>query len=216
VRRFATTLTVAMAGVAAVASAAEAATFSIAPVKACYLSGEPITATGTGFTPGGAAEIAFDGDSLGQFAVDAAGGVLVKGPLGSMPGVKTHALTATDPANPVLTATASFLGTMNTVTFKPKRSTPGSRVRIKGYGFLDGPRVYMHVRGRGYRSDGRIAKPKAPCGTFTTRTPIVPAGASPGEYKIQFDSKGRYSKKTRPAVHATLTVFRTARSSAAR
>jgi hypothetical protein len=207
----------AVAGAAAVATTGEAATFSIAPAMPCYLSGGTVTGTGAGFTAAGPVDIAADGTSLGQVTADPLGG-LVTPPitLGEMRAVKSHTLTATDQTNPALTATATFLGTTNTVSVKPSRGSAGTPRRIKGYGFLAGPKVYMHVRGRGYKSDGRIAKPKGACGTFEVRTTIVRAGASDGVYKIQFDAKRRYSKKTKPSVRGTLTVFHKARSSAAR
>ena len=210
-RRFATTLTVAMAGAATVTTTAEAQTLAIAPVKPCYLSGEVVTATGSGYTPTGVVDVAADGTSIGQLSADAAG-AFTSPPItfGALRGVKTHTLTTTDQTNPALTATASFLGTTNTVSVKPPRGPAGTPRRIKGYGFLAGPRVYMHVRGRGYKSDTRIAKPKGPCGTFEVRKTIVRAGSRDGVYKVQFDAKKRYSKKTRPSVRGTLTVFRRA------
>jgi len=218
VRRLATTLTMAMAGTAAVAATAEAATISIAPVKPCYLSGELVTATGTGFTPGGQVGVGIDGTSLtgGPFVADGAGSLGLTVGLGTMRAVKTHTLTATDATNPALTASASFLGTTNTVSVKPKRGPAGTPRRLKGYGFLAGPKVFMHVRRRGYKSDKRIARAKAPCGTFKVRKTIVPAGARDGVYNVQFDAKRRYSKKTRPALRGKLTVYRTLSSTAAR
>jgi hypothetical protein len=211
VRRFAMTLTMAMAGTAAVATTAEAATFTIAPAQPCYISGGIVTGTGGAFTPASVVDVLADGSRLGAVTADAAGGFVTPPiTLGQMRGVKTHTLTATDPANPALTASASFLGTTNTVTFKPRRATPGTRIRIKGWGFLGGPRVYMHVRGRGFKSDRRIARTSGPCGLFTTRVPIVPAGTSPGTYNLQFDSKRRYSRRTTPSVLARLRVYRVA------
>jgi hypothetical protein len=211
------TLTMAVAGTVAAATTAKAETISIAPVKPCYLTGEEVTATGAGFTAGGPVDFAIDGTSIGQLpAADAAGGFGIPVTFGTMRGVKSHALTATDTTNPALKATESFLGTSNTVTVKPKRATAGARMRLKGYGFLEGSRVYMHVRKRGYKSDSRLARAKAPCGTFQVRRKIVPVGARSGTYKVQFDQKRRYSAQTEPSVRGTLTVFRTAGSSSAR
>ena len=44
---------IAAAGSAALAGTAQAASLTITPAKPCYLSGERITATAAGFTPGG-------------------------------------------------------------------------------------------------------------------------------------------------------------------
>jgi hypothetical protein len=207
----------AVAGAAAVGTPAGAATFTIAPAKSCYLSGDIVTGTGGGFTPSGQVDVAADGTSLGQAQADAVGFLATRPiSLGEMRAVKSHTLTATDLTDPSLTATATFLGTTNTVSVKPPRGSAGTPRRIKGYGFLAGPKVYMHVRGHGYKSDGRIAKPKGACGTFEVRRTIVRAGARDGVYKVQFDAERRYSKKTKPSVRGTLKVFHKARSSAAR
>jgi hypothetical protein len=211
------TLTMALAGAAAVATTAAAQTFTIAPVKPCYLGGDVVNGTGTAFTPGGQVDILADGSSLGQVPADAAGGFITPAiTLGTMRAVKSHTLTATDLTNPALTATTTFLGTTNTVSVKPSRGRAGTPRRLKGYGFTAGPKVYMHVRRRGYKSDSKIAKAKGPCGTFKVRKTIVPAGAGDGKYTVQFDSKRRYSKNTRPSFVGVLTVYHTASSSAAR
>jgi hypothetical protein len=126
--------------------------------------------------------------------------------LGAMRGAKSHGLTATDQTNPAVVANAAFLGTTRQVVVKPADAAAGTPRRLKGYGFMSGPRVYMHVRGNGYSSDKRIAKPSGPCGTFATRTVIVPASAGLGRYRVQFDHKKKYSKKTRPRYKGTMTV----------
>jgi hypothetical protein len=123
-----------------------------------------------------------------------------------MRGAKSHGLTATDQTNPALVANTAFLGTTRQVVVKPQDADAGTPRRLKGYGFMSGPRVYMHVRGNGYSADKRIAKPSGPCGTFATRTVIVPASAGLGRYRVQFDRKKRYSKKTRPRTVGFMTV----------
>jgi hypothetical protein len=201
-------VTIAAAGSAALATTAQAATFTVAPVKPCYVSGEKITAAGAGFTPGGFVNVAFDGKPLpgSPAPADAAGNFGGTIRVGAMKGVKTHALTATDQTNPALTAGFSFLGTTRQVVVKPRNARAGTKRRLKGYGFMSGPRVYMHVRGNGYSADKRVAKPSGPCGTFVTRRIIVPASAGLGRYRVQFDHKKKYSKKTRPRVVGSMTV----------
>ncbi len=216
-RRFAMTLTMALAGTATVATTASAQTFTIAPVKPCYINGDAVNGTGAAFTPMGSVDILADGTSLGQVTADAAGGFLTPAiTLGRMPGVKSHTLTATDLTNPALTATTTFKGTTNKVSVKPAHGTAGTPRRIKGSGFTAGPKVYMHVRRKSYKSDSRIAKTNGACGNFQVRKTIVPASAGDGVYKVQFDSKRRYSKKTRPRVLGTLTLSHSAGASAAR
>jgi hypothetical protein len=199
-------VTIVMAGSAGLAGTAQAQSLTIAPVKPCYLSGEQVTTTAAGFTPGGLVDFAIDGKALGPLVADPAGTVVGSLTLGGMRGAKSHGLSATDQSNPALVANAAFLGTTRQVVVKPQDAAAGTPRRLKGYGFMNGPRVYMHVRGNGYSSDKRIAKPSGPCGTFATRKVIVPASAGLGRYRVQFDHKKKYSKKTRPRYKGTMTV----------
>jgi hypothetical protein len=199
-------VTIVMAGSAGLAGTAQAQSLTIAPVKPCYLSGEQVTTTAAGFTPGGLVDFAIDGKALGPLVADPAGTVVGSLTLGGMRGAKSHGLSATDQSNPALVANAAFLGTTRQVVVKPQHGRAGTPRRVKGYGFFGGSRVYMHVRGHGYRADKRIAKPSGPCGTFATRKVIVPASAGLGRYRVQFDHKKKYSKKTRPRYKGTMTV----------
>jgi hypothetical protein len=201
-------VTIVMAGGAALAATAQAQSLSIAPPKPCYLAGDQITTTATGFTPGGLVNFTIDGTSLGPLVADPAGTAVGALTLGTMRGVKSHGLSATDQTNPALVANVAFLGTTRQVVVKPRNAAAGTPRRLKGYGFLAGPRVYMHVRGGGYSADKRIAKPSGACGTFATRKVIVPASAGLGRYRVQFDHKKKLSKKTRPRVVGTMRVSR--------
>jgi hypothetical protein len=193
---------------AAVAATAQAATLTIAPVKPCYVPGDVVTATGTGFTPSAPLTFAIDGSSLGQLPADTAGSVVTPVTFGAMPGgIKTHALSVTDATNPALTASVSYVGTNTTASVNPGRASAGTPRRIKGRGFTGSKKVYMHVRRGRYKTNTRIARAKGPCGTFSTRRTIVPLGARDGVYKVQFDGKKHYSNRTRPRVSGTLTVF---------
>ena len=199
-------LIIGMAGSAALAGTAQAQTLTIAPPQPCYLAGQQITATAAGFTAGGLVNFAVDGTALGPLVADPSGSVGALIRLGGMKGAKSHGLTATDQTNPALVANAAFLGTTRQVVVKPKNASAGKERRLKGYGFMSGPKVYMHVRGGGYSADKRIASPSGPCGTFATRKVIVPASAGLGRYRVQFDHKKQYSKTTRPRVVGTMRV----------
>lgn len=199
-------VTLVTAGGVVLAANAQAQSVTITPVKPCYLAGEQITATAAGFTPGGLVDFAIDGRSLGPLVADPAGTAAGMITLGGMRGAKSHGLTATDQSNPALVANAAFLGTTRRVVVKPVNAPAGRARKLTGYGFLAGPRVYMHVRGKGYSADKRIARPSGPCGTFVTRQVIVPSSAGTGRYRVQFDAKKKYSKKTRPRVVGTMRV----------
>ena len=215
-RRIATAFTITAAGTAAAAGTAQAApSIAISPAKPCYLSGETVTASGAGFNAHSSIEVKLDLTSLGRINADAAGNLAANVTLGRLRGVKSHTLTAIDGANPALVASTSFLATTNLVRVKPKRARAGRKLRLRGRGFLAGPRVYMHVRGHGYKSDKRVGRAKGPCGTFSTRRRIVPRSAATGSYRVQFDAKRRYSKKTRPRVVGRMRVTRRVGASAA-
>jgi hypothetical protein len=215
-KRLGTALTTAMVATATFATTAHAQSLAIDSQRPCYLAGEQFTASGAGFTAGGLVDVQLDGQSLGQINADAAGNLAVPTiTLGTMKGAKSHSLTVVDQTNTALTATTSFMGTTNQVIVKPANAPAGTKRRLKGYGFLAGPRVFMHVRGNGYSADKRIAKPSGPCGTFVTRKLIVPASAGLGNYRVQFDAKKKYSKKTRPRVVGTMRVSLQARGATA-
>lgn len=205
-RRLGKAGTIVIAGSAVFAGSAHAQSLSIAPVQQCYLAGDQITTTAAGFTPGGFVDFAVDGTALGPLVADASGTAVGSLTLGGMRGVKSHGLSATDRTNPALVANVAFLGTTRQVVVKPRNAPAGRERRLKGYGFLAGPRVYMHVRGRGYSADKRIARSGGPCGTFVTRKVIVPSSAGLGRYRVQFDHVKKYSKKTRPRVVGFMTV----------
>jgi hypothetical protein len=200
---------VATVGTLATAATAQAATVAITPVKGCYLTGESDTLSGTGYTPNGSVNIAVDGTTVFSLTADASGNIGTSLQFGTMKAVKTHTLTATDAANPALTASVSFVGTTHQVATRSGKGKPGKKVKLRGYGFLFGPKAYMHVNGHGIHTTTFLARPKAPCGTFSVKKKLVPKGAPVGRYKVQFDARRKFSKKTQPRLVYPLTVFRT-------
>jgi hypothetical protein len=213
-RRAVIAFTVATAGMAATAAAAQAATLAIGPARPCQLSGQKVNMLGGGYTPSSYVDFTIDGKSLGSLPTDPSGSLAGQITLGSLKGVKSHALVATDQANPALTASTSFMGTTRQVTVKPKHARAGKKLKLKGYGFLNGGKVYMHVRRGGYAADAKVGKPKGVCGTWSGKRHVVPSSAASGVYHVQFDQKKRYSKKTQPRVRGTMTVTRTLSSTA--
>jgi hypothetical protein len=210
-----TAFTVATAGLAATAATAQASTLAIGPARACQLSGQQINMLGGGYTANGYVDFTIDGQALGSLPTDAAGSLAGRITLGALKGVKTHVVKAVDETNPALTASTSFTGTTRQVTVKPTHARAGKKLKLKGYGFLERGKAYMHVRGHGLSSDSRVGKPKGPCGTWAAHRSIVPSFASSGVYHVQFDQKKRYSKKTQPRVRGTMTVTRTLHSAGA-
>jgi hypothetical protein len=197
-------------GTAAFAATAHAAaTLSISPVQGCYLSGQQAVVTGSGYTPNGQVNAAFAGATTSVYA-DASGNIALDLIFPGVKGVKGYEVAATDVTNTALTASIPLLATRLHVDVNPAHAAAGKKLRIKGYGMLGGPKVYMHIRGpHHYKSDTRIAKSKAPCGTFKVHRKMVPASAVPGAYKVRFDHKKKYSKNTSPQTGGTLTITRT-------
>jgi hypothetical protein len=202
-------MTVATAGMTAMAGTAQAASLGLSPGQPCYMSGEQAQLDASGYTANSTVTGTFAGLS-GTFNTDAAGntGALLTFP--GVKGIKTETATITDDTNPAITASLSMLVTRRHVDVNPTHAAAGKKLRIKGYGLTGGPKVYMHIRGpHHYRSDTKIGKAHGPCGTFKTRRKIVGKGAAAGAYKVRFDHKKKYSKKTVPQTGGTLTITHT-------
>jgi uncharacterized membrane protein len=202
-------LTVAALGgaLALVAAApAEAATLTLAGSKDCYRAGDVLTLNGAGFTPSGQASISLEGKDLGFVPTDAAGNFSAPLRVGILKGVSTRTLIATDAVNPANVAQAQFLGSALAVTVRPRNGAAGRKLRINAAGFTTGKRLYAHVVRKRYRRNVFVGKLKGPCRTLKKRKRIMPGTTPSGVYTVQFDTKRRYSKKTKVWVRFTVTV----------
>jgi hypothetical protein len=189
-----------------------AATLTAAPARDCYrgggvlnpktrvVSGEVVTLSGTGFTPGGTVAITSNGKLLGTDTVDAAGnfsGVLTLN-LANGQALKTFA--ATDQSNPALTASIPLRTSALTVNLKPKQGRPDRRFTIGARGFTTGKLLYAHiVKGR-FRRTVKIGRLKGPCHKITARKRLFPSNVATGVYRVQFDSRRKYSSNTKVKV----------------
>jgi hypothetical protein len=214
-RRVMKAITAATVGLAVAAATADAATLALDPAKACYLKGESATLSGSGFTASGAVNVSVDGEPQGSLQADTAGNFAVQfNFVGELNAVKSHPITATDATNPAITATLPFVGTTQQVATKNRRGKPGQKTKLRGYGFVFGPKAYMHVRGHGIKSNKFLKRTKAPCGTFTVKKAFVPSSAPIGKYRVQFDHKKAYKKNRAGSIAYELTVFPVGASSA--
>jgi hypothetical protein len=205
-RRIAGGIAAAAALLLAAASAAEAATLSVAGGKACYRAGDSLILSGTGYTPGAPVNVTLEGRELGTLTADAAGNVSSPLQIGNLRGVSRRTLVATDAANPAITATTRFLGSSLLVKVKPQTGAAGRKLRINASGFTTGKRLYAHVRRKGYLRNVFIGKLKGPCRTLKKRKRVLTAGTPNGLYTVQFDTKRRYSKKTKVWYRFRVTV----------
>jgi hypothetical protein len=195
------------AAVALVAAApAQAATLALVGSKSCYRAGDTLTLNGAGFAPGGQANITLEGRDVGVVPTDAAGNFSAPLSIGSLKGVSTRTLIATDASNPANVGQAQFLGSALGVTVRPRNGGAGRKLRINATGFTTGKRLYAHIVRKRYRRNVFIGKLKGPCRTLKLRKRVLPAGTPTGVYTVQFDTRRRYSKKTKVWVRFTVTV----------
>jgi hypothetical protein len=188
------------------ASAAEAATLSVAGGKACYRAGDALILSGTGYTPGAPVDITLQGRSLGALTADAAGNINSPLQIGNLRGVSRRTLVASDTTNPAITATAQFLGSALVVKVKPLNGAAGRKLRVSASGFTTGKRLYAHILRKGYRRNVLIGKLKGACHTLKLRRRVLSGGTPNGVYTVQFDTKKRYSKKTKVWYRFRVTV----------
>jgi hypothetical protein len=207
VRRLLATGAVAV-GVLALPASASAAFLAVLPAKPCYRSGERVTLGGSGFTPNNSAAVALDGKQLGVANANADG--LLSGTirLGSIRGERNRVITAVDQANQANVGTVTLHQSGVVVSVKPRRAGPGKRVRIKAYGFTGSKRLYAHVRRGRFHRNVRIGSLKGNCRKLSRRVKVFSRATRAGVYKVQFDGKRRYSKRTVPAVTYRVTISR--------
>ena len=205
-RRIAVSVAAAAVALAAPA-AAQAATLSVAGNKSCYRAGDSLILSGTGYTPGAPVDITLQGRELGTLTADASGNISSPLHVGNLSGISKRTLVATDGANPANTATAQFLGSALTVKVKPRNGSAGRKLRINASGFTTGKRLYAHILRKHYRRNVLIGKLKGPCHTLKVRKPVMGGGTPAGVYTVQFDTKKRYSKKTKVWFRFSVTVI---------
>jgi hypothetical protein len=181
------------------AAAARAAP-SIRTDRACYLVGQRVRVTGTGFTAGRTFDVAIDGVDFGQSRTDATGAFsssLVPGGLAA--GVVQHVdhLDATDGTRGARTsftltrtAGARFLATSG------NPNTLMAPFEVWGFA-LDGhrKRVFLHwvaPSGR-VRETAALGRTRGQCGYLRThRRRVFPFAPSLGSWTLQLDTRRRY------------------------
>jgi hypothetical protein len=198
----------ALGAVAALVAAApaEAATLTLTGSKSCYRAGDTLTLSGSGFTPSGQANITLEGKDLGTLPTDAAGNFSTPLGIGPLTGVSMRTVIATDAANPANVGQAQFLGSSLGVAVRPRNGGAGRKLRINAAGFTTGKRLYAHIVRKRYRRNVFVGKLKGPCHTLKRKQRVLAATTPSGVYTVQFDTKRRYSKKTKVWVRFTVTV----------
>jgi hypothetical protein len=199
-----------VAGAAALAlpSSASAAELVVAPQKSCYSSGESVNLLGSGFSPLGSATVTRDGAELGALNTDGNGafnGILT---LAQNSGRRTKTYTATDGANPSLTASAQITVSSVRVNLAPASGAPGRILRINAHGFTTGRTLWAHISRGKSRRHVKLGRLKGACGNLRTRKRLLPRDAAIGVHTIQFDTFRRYDANQRVRDRYTITVTR--------
>jgi hypothetical protein len=214
-----------LAGATALAPAADAAgTPTVAVSQACYVnvgsSTAPITVTGSGWTPGDTVQLQSADDLLYDTVTVAADGTIsaqIQGvePDGTTP--KSETLTATDQGNETTgtdptdqTATSTAFDTVNLgVATAPAVSKPSKKVTFNFAGFAAGKEIYGHYVHKGkLKLTYKFGRASGACGLLKTKAHLYPGKAKYDSYSVQFDNSKKYSKKTLPAIVATLSFFK--------
>lgn len=216
---------------AAAAAHAEAPPPAPAPViavdRGCYadpsVRGERVRMSGTGFTPGATYQVSLDSQPLpgGTGTVDAegkVGGSLAAPSLAAVGRNTTmhqYRLRVQEGASQPET---TFRVTTLRAAFSPDRGDPRTLfVRFRAFGLALGldpgslPRpVFVHyvTPGGRLKRSVRLGRTAGPCGTLrpTARKRLFPFVPSAGLWKLQFDTRQKYTRGTADAAFAYYTV----------
>jgi hypothetical protein len=205
----------AVIGALAAPVAADAAALAVAPVKPCYSAGERIGVGGAGFTPNGSVQVNVDGVALKTVGTNSAGnfaGLLTLGdPLGER--VKTYS--AIDTADNANQASVQLRVATPAVAVTPSSGRADRLLRLRARGFNTGTTLYAHiVRGHHQAHNVKIGRLKGDCGKLNARKRLFSKHAHSGTYRVQFDTRRRYSSKTSVRYRLPRVTVRPVRASA--
>jgi hypothetical protein len=177
--------------------------------------GEPVTLSGTGFTPSAPVYLLADG-KLVAFGNSTPLGVYATRlvPPYVTGATRNFRFTAVDKTNPAVQAATTVKLARLRVTLGPASFRPGQRLRVRARGFTRARSLYAHVRRGRYHKNIRIGRLKK-CGVLSRKRKIIRKGLHSGHYRVQFDTHRHYSSKTRPAARFRVKVFRVLRPAAA-
>jgi hypothetical protein len=204
-----------LAGCLAAPAAASAGTLGILPAKSCYREGERPLIGGGGYTPNSNVQLNLNGRSLNLLGTDATGnfgGVLT---IGALSGERINTYTAVDTSNTANQATKQIRVTSLGVSVHPQSGAPGRVVRLKARGFTTGKTLYMHIRRGSLHLNRRIGTLKGACHKLSVRRKVFSSHTNTGVYRVYFDGRRRFSKKTKVQVGFRVTVTAQAASHAA-
>jgi hypothetical protein len=205
------TTAIAVAGVAAAASGAAGAAPALVTNRGCYLVGQPVDITGTGFAPQQMYQVAVDGIDFGVSTTDANGNFtasLRPGGLGANIVQTAYTLTASDgisTSKTVFTVTRTA-GARILVTAGRTPTTLRGRFQIWGFALSHGQPpptyavqrpVYVHYVGprHGLRTTVLLGATGGQCGYLRTSSRrVFPFAPAAGTWTLQLDTNSAYFK----------------------
>jgi len=215
-RRFAALIFAAF--ILAAPAGAQAATLGPATAKPCYGTGDSVPLVGNGYTPSAAVQIARDGAPIGNGMADPAGNLAGFASVPTLPQPEQRSTyTATDQANTANVGTSPpILLSQLRVGIRPARGNPRRARRIRTRGWtVRGTSVFAHVRRGRYERNFGVGRLKGACRTSSKRVRLFGSKASPGLYRVHFDTYKRFKSKRAQRVTFRVTIFRTVRRSSA-
>ena len=176
----------------------------------CYTVGDPVHVSGSGFPQSSAVAFTLLGKPYGSAVTDAKGHLLAENGLAPSIGPRRFRQVTLRAQSAGATASTRFSITRLTVSISPRRvESPTDTVTFRARGFPRGHSLYLHyITPRGNvlkpRRLGRLARP---CGTRTARAPLIGTpDPHTGHWRLQFDTRRKYSRKTRPRVRLSVRV----------
>jgi hypothetical protein len=189
---------------------ATASAASLSVNEKCYGPGEEVAFSGVGFTPNGPVALSVGGQQLGVGKVNPIGEFEVSLAAPDIDGKqRTDTFTATDQTDLSLTASAPVHLTSLNVKVTPKNGNPAKAKRVVARGFTTGKVLWAHVRRGKAKRNVKVGKLKGACKTLDVKRKLFLANAKDGVYHVYFDTKRKYSAKTRPQVGFEVVVFHT-------
>ncbi len=199
------------------ALAAQASAAAISANKACYVNvnpatGETMTITGSGFTPGDT--VALSGGTVSDTAIaDAAGNVVFTTNAPELrftgPGAERTRLTATDKGKGLSVTTVVRSANLSVAT-KPGsvKNVKQDKVTFSFSGFAPGKHIYGFYARKKIVAHARFGKASGPCGMLTQKALLYPSGHPPkNQYTVTFESTPKYSRRAFPRVTGKLSIL---------
>jgi hypothetical protein len=186
--------------------AAPAAAATVEDLKPCYVSAgeaeterETITIRGSGFAQVSTVDVLFDGVLMGSAQTGSVGEFEIRFPAPFQArSERPLTVTVRDAATQVDKVTRV---TNLAMRVRPRRASPGQRVRFRGRGFTQAAPVFAHyVFGGKEQKTVRLARRSTtPCGTFRVKRRLIPIeNARTGRWIMQVDQKRAYSPEPDP------------------